>query len=299
VLRYPHVKQYRPSIGLHDSSTGVQWPTTSYNFDFYGNPSKFTDPRGNFTTYTFSSTYQNAYLTSKTQLDGATSIITSYSYNSTTGNVQSTTDPMNNVTNYKNDNLGRTTRIIYPLSAYVNYTYNDIANYVDVINENKTKTRQIYDGLARLSVIDRFLNGKSYSNDTYTYNWQNKVVTHRDALNSTYYSQYDVLGRITNSTRPDGKSTPRAYNDAAAWTTNKDEDNNYRCNIFDRLGRLLTVVEFADSACNALFLSGYYYVTSYYYDEIGNLRTLTTLPSNRFLNPGFETGLSPAGHKRV
>ncbi|TMI24936.1 hypothetical protein E6H36_07680 [Candidatus Bathyarchaeota archaeon] len=272
-------------------SPPVQWVTASTTFDGqYGNPKVTVDARGNSTYYAFSGNYTNAYLTNQTMRDGSTKITTLYAYNFTTGNVRIVTDPMGNVTSYQNDNLGRVKKITYPLGGYAQYAYNDQSNYVDITNENGSKTRQIYDGLSRLTVIDRFLSGTSYSNETFTYTWQDRVATRTDPMGSVYRFQYDALGRTVNSTRPDGKSTLQLYNDLSSWIHSKDEDGNFRCNIYDRLERLISVVERADSSCNALFLAGYYYITSYFYDELGRLTKTTTSDYNNISNPSFETG---------
>ncbi len=255
----------------------TQWLTSTRTYDGYGNPKTYTDPRGATTYYAFSANYTYAYLTNQTRLDGSTGITTLYAYNFTTGNLRIVTDPKGNATSSQNDNLGRVTRILYPLGTYINYTYNDQYNYVDIVNENQWKTRQIYDGLARQAFNDRFLGGSSYSNETFTYNWQNKVVTRTDQLGNVYSTQYDVLGRITNSTTPNGKSVLTTYNDLKSWVRSRDQDGNYKCNVYDRLGRLVSVVEKASADC----LTGT--VTNYYYDETGNLLKATNALSKSTL----------------
>ncbi len=253
-------------------TTTTQWLTTSKVYDVYGNLKTQTDRRSNTAYYTFSAGYNYAYLTNQTLIDGSTKITALYAYNFTTGNVQSKTDPMNDVTSYQNDDLGRAKRIVYPVGAYVNFTYNDQANYVDIVNENKWKTRQFYDGLGRQTIVDRFLNGASYSNETYSYNWQNKVITHTDQLGSMTRTQYDVLGRVTNQTMPNGKSILTTYNDIASWVVSADEETpvpNYKCSVYDRLGRLMSVVEKASTDCQTGI------VTNYYYNEVGNLAKVT------------------------
>ncbi|HZY46671.1 MAG TPA: hypothetical protein VFE96_02635, partial [Candidatus Bathyarchaeia archaeon] len=164
------------------STPSTQWLSTSRTYDTYGNLNTTINPNGNKIYFSFGSNYANAYLTNQTRVNGAVKITTLYAYNFTTGNLQIVTDPMGNATNYQNDNLGRATRVSYPLGAYAQYSYNDRSNYVDVTNENGWKTRQIYDGLARQTFTDRFLNGVSYSNQTYSYNWQDKVTSQSDAL---------------------------------------------------------------------------------------------------------------------
>jgi YD repeat-containing protein len=52
---------------FYQSQSGNQWLTTSRKYDTYGNPVTITDPRGNSTTLAYSTLYQSAYLTSKSQ----------------------------------------------------------------------------------------------------------------------------------------------------------------------------------------------------------------------------------------
>jgi len=159
---------------------------------------------------------------------------------------------------------------------FITYTYNDTANFVDVTNENGWQTRQIYDGIARPLTTERFSGGGFYSNETSAYNWMNLVTRQSDPLgNSTLY-QYDVLGRLTNVTQPDNNVTTTSYNDRSSWVLSTDQYNNHNCRVYDRLGRLLSVIEYSDPNCSPQTLAGYTYVTNYGYDEAGNLVKMTT-----------------------
>ena len=165
---------------------------------------------------------------------------------------------------------------------YVRNSYNDASNFVDTTNENGWQTRQIFDGLGRLSTVERFLGmgGPSYSNETLTYNWMSETVTTTDALGYTYSNTYDPIGRVTGTIKPDGNTTSLSYNDLQGWVISTDEygaqNGNHRCNTYDRQGRLLSVVEHSDTNCNPLSLGGQTYTTNYSYDEVGNLRKTTT-----------------------
>ncbi len=248
-----------------DSTPGVpQWLTMGWSYDSFGNPSTFTDARGTITYFGYSSRYIYAYLTNQTQLVGATKITSLYGYTFATGTTLWARDPdLNNVT-YQYDILARPTRVSYPTGDFQSYSYNDNANYVDTSNENRWLTRQSYDGLSRLTTIERFYAGAPYSNETYTYNWNDKIVTDNKA-GMVYTYQYDTLGRQVSVTRPDGTLVSEAYNDTAPWTKTISEDGAIQCIVYDRLGRQVSVVEEASSNCQ----SGI--VTNYYYEGIGNL----------------------------
>ena len=198
------------------------------------------------------------------------------------------------------DAIQLSNQVNYP--DYVKYTYNDAGNFVDITNEHGWQTRQIYDGLGRRSTTDRFLGSTLYSNATATHDYQGNTLSSRDELNNLYTSVYDALGRVTSSTGPDGKTTQRFYNDTAPWGRTTDHDGNYRCNYYDRLGRLVSVVEYADSACHPKTLNTLLYVTNYVYDEVGNLRKVTNAAAksttysydnlNRLTVPSYPDGTS-------
>lgn len=251
----------------YDSPTGTQWIATSRTYDRYGNPATILDPRGNYTYYVFSARYQNAYLTNQTQIlkPGGGKITSLYGYNFTTGTTLSSVDPNGFNTTYQYDILGRVTRVNNPSGlGYKSYAYDDQTNYVDITNENGWHTRQIYDGLARLSITEPFL-GSTTFNETRYYNWQSQVVRDRDSLGNTYNYTYDALGRPTTTTKPDRNTISYFYNDTGSWTRTTNENGNYRCDVNDRLGRLVSVAENASSNC----LSGI--VSNYRYNEIGTL----------------------------
>lgn len=168
---------------------------------------------------------------------------------------------------------------VSPASNYVGYAYSDTGSYVDISNENGWKTRQNYDGLGRLSSVQRFFSSAPlssvYSTESYTRNWQDKIINRIDPLGNTYNYMYDALGRLTQTKKPDGNSTRATYNDLQSWIVTSDEYGNNNCRTYDRLGRLLSMVEYSDPNCNPLSLAGGVYVTNYYYDEVGNLVKVT------------------------
>jgi len=262
-----------------DSASGG-WTLVSNSYDTYGHLIKQTDPRGNYTLYGYASpTYANYYyslLTTKneTLLPGNTLLSTRFDYNFSSGEMTSQIDPMGYRTTYTYDSLSRVTKVAYATGDHVSYTYNDAQNYVDVTNENGWKTRQIYDGLGRLSTVERFLNGKPYSNQTSTYNWLDQSSSNIDAMGNVTSYGHDALGRLVNTTYADGTRILEFYNDTGSWTLTRNQNGDYSCRISDRLGRLLTVIEAADSHCHPRLLSGFQYVTNYYYNEVGNLGRL-------------------------
>ena len=265
------------------SSPNAQWLTTTSAYDNFGNLKTLTDARGNQTSYGYSTTYHSAYLTSvnETLNPGGTLISNHYSYNFTLGSQTSSLDPRGYNTTYKYDILGRIIKVTYPTNDYQSYNYNDRANYVNITNENGWLTQQIYDGLGRLISTERFSGGALYSAQTSTYNWADKTSSQTDAMGNAVTYQYDALGRMTNLVEPDRNTTQTVYNDLASWIRTADENGVYKCSVYDRLGRLLSVVENASPTCQ----SGI--VTNYSYDEVGNLRRVTT-PSSQATSYSYD-----------
>lgn len=263
---------------LYNSLQGIRWISSSTRYDAYGNPSRFTDPQGNSTIYSYSSRYQYAYLTSKTQtlVPGNVQVTNSFSYNFTTGLEISKVDGNGYNTTYKYDILGRVIRVSYPTGDFESHSYNDQANYVNSTNENGWLTQQIYDGLGRLTATERFTSGTVYSRETYTYNYANQISTKTDPLGNKINFTYDALGRTTSVVEPNGNTTRTTYNDAASWIRNTDESGISTCDIYDRLGRLLSIYQNASSTCQTGI------PTAYSYDEAGNLLTVETF------NNGFQ-----------
>ena len=255
----------------YDSPTGLRWISTTRTYDVYGNLLTLTNASGNTTYYSYpASKYSNAYLTNETRRDGSTQFVTLYGYNFTTGNKLWTYDPRGYNTTYQYDTAGRLTRINYPNSlGSVTYTYVDPSKYVDTTDASGRKTRQIYDLLGRPLTIEKFLGPIPYSNQTSTYNWQDRVASPTDERGNITTYQYDFLGRLTKITKPDGKTIQESYNDLAFWARSADEDSNYQCSVYDKLGRLTSTIEKASPVCQTGIVS------NNAYDQVGDLTKVT------------------------
>ena len=110
--------------------------------------------------------------------------------------------------------------------------------------QGDVKVTAIYDGLGRASQASNpYRNGETPVYTTTT---------------------YDLAGRVTAVTTPDGATVSTAY--SGAQTTVTDQAGKKRRSITDALGRLVSVTE--DQG-------GLGYVTAYLYDALGNLRQVT------------------------
>ncbi len=278
-----------------ESSTGVRWLSATNTYDSFGNLKTSTGPNTSTSTsyfeYSSQSPYNSAYMTNQTVRDGPTQITTLYAYDANTGSIVSTRDPNLNTITYQYDFLNRPTGVTYPPGlGFLTYAYNDQQNYVNATNEKGWRTRQVYDGLGRLVKVERFSGVASYSTQTYSYNWANKVKTATDPMGNVTQYQYDALGRATRVTKPDGNFTLQIYDDVQSTVSVMDESDYAKVFYYDRLGRMTGVAEQSKSKCVSGACLRLYFLTSYYYDEVGNLVKVSPLDRNEyFANPGFET----------
>src|SRR6266516_1242339 len=133
------------------------------------------------------------------------------------------------------------------------------------MNELGWKSRRTYDGLGRLTKTETFMVGASYATESYTYDGANRVIKTVDASGRTFRSSYDLLGRTIDMTKPDGSTVRNFYNDLGSWVRYTDEDGNNQCKVYDRAGRLISVIEKASILCETGV------TTNYYYDELGKI----------------------------
>ena len=101
------------------------WLYSERSYDSYGNVISLTDPSGIVTTFSYSVTYGNAYLTSETRAG----ITRSFVYDFPTGLITSQTDGRGLTTSYAFDLLGRVTSVMQPTANGVRptttYVYDD------------------------------------------------------------------------------------------------------------------------------------------------------------------------------
>jgi RHS repeat-associated protein len=267
--------------------------TTYYNT---GMPSVAKDPLLNPTTYSYSSTFQDAYVT---QVQNALSQSTYHNYDYNTGLITSTTDPNSQVTTNSYDIGWRLTNVTRPTGGgQTSFCYTDVGGstcspgsppYQVVINKAITSAKNetvtaIVDGLGRLSQtqLNSDPENVDYVDDGYD-GEGNKSTTsnpYRTTSDSTYgitTNTYDALRRVTQVTQADGSLLKTAY--CANTTLVTDEAGHWRRSTVDGLGRLVEVDE-PNSPTATVNSNGCpgtgepIWVTTYGYDTLGNLITV-------------------------
>ncbi len=259
---------------LHDGAL----LNTTYTYDTYGNRLSELNANSQQTFYAFSATYQRAYLTNTTRvLNANTNITTSYAYNSTTGSQVAIIDPKGNRTDYQYDALSRLTVVQHPAiggsRSEIDFTYQDSQNNLDMKNEKGNYTRPAYDGLGRVTTVDKYtgtLGSQVLSEERIDYQWQDGIKNYNASGPITTYA-YDYFGRLVKVTNPGGTYRTVSYDDVNLIQSNYDENGHRTDQLYDPLQRLIGVREYYSSSA--------YYPTTYVYDEVGNL--LKTIGANR------------------
>jgi RHS repeat-associated protein len=276
------------------NTTGGTLNTTTSYYDT-GMPYQVTDPNGNVTTYSYSSTYAGAYLTQTNLPDtGSPAVhhVTSGTYDSNTGLLTGFTDQNNLSSSYSYDPLSRMTSASFPDGGQTTFTYTDTPLAVSVERKKKINSTlsidsfTYFDGLARQKQTALVSDPQAtvYTDTTYdglgrVHTVSNPYRTGVDPTTSlgttTYF--YDGLGRKCLEVPPDGTlptggvcPATQPANDlfttySANTTTVTDQTGKSRKSVTDGLGRLTQVFE--DPA-------GLNYETDYAYDALGNLLTV-------------------------
>jgi RHS repeat-associated protein len=264
--------------------------TTTTSFYDTGNPHQVTDPNGNTTTSTYSSTFLGAYVT---QVKNALGQSTYHNYDLNSGLLTSTTDLNNQTTSFTYDNMWRLNCITYPTGGgqvciihqeitppFSATATKEITSSPNLLNEVRT---DIYDGLGRVTQTQLTSDpqGTVYTDTIYDALGRVSTVSNpyragTDATSSpgiTTYA-YDALDRKISETYPGNSVLTTAYCGSSTLVT--DPVGKWRRSRADGLGRLVEVDEpnaigatVNANGCPAQ--SDPILVTSYTNDAVGNL----------------------------
>jgi RHS repeat-associated protein len=267
-----------------------------------------SDPLNNPpTTYSYSATYYGAYPTS---VCNPLNQCTTYGYDFGTGLMTSMTDLNNQTTTYPNyDTMLRLLQVNFPDRGETKFTYaNPTTVEVQRILSGSTWTDSFvyYDGLGResrrMSVNDES-SPYDQTDNCYdangrlgfkSYPYQGNGLSAAKVCSGAGDSfSYDPLNRVTQVSHSDNSTILTSY--AGRATSVQDEGNGtqrvQRISQVDGMGRLTSLCEMsgslsvgisgseAASACN-LDISGTGFVTTYAYDALNNLKSVSQGPLN-------------------
>ncbi|MFC1593868.1 toxin TcdB middle/N-terminal domain-containing protein [Candidatus Omnitrophota bacterium] len=299
---------------------GSDNPTAEFTYDSYGNLLTTTDTLNHTTTIMYDSTY--ALFPLVAQNTAGHEVINEYygidwvplddgTYHGLWGQLKSTTGPNGNTSYSLYDSFGRIEKQISSEDSIdfptIRYEYNlsstpiAISSYQrEISGESSTLDAvSFYDGLGRAIQTKteseeegRFVvsgqtefNSRGLPYKKYLPFFASTPIDSVDPINSagphTTFA-YDAMGRVTQSTNPDGTYATIAYGD---WVTSAiDENGHMQKSYVDAYGRLIKKEEYtgADGRSPHYPYAAYslYATTEYAYDTLGNLISTTDAHGN-------------------
>ncbi len=261
-----------------NNAVAVSPKVTTINYTDCFGPADGNARTGTSPTSLTGSTY--AFPTSVTNLLGLTAY-TKYDYYS--GSPVTTEDHNGVKSNmFYDDPLGRIKQIVQAVGTawqrQISFDYQDNIRTIitksdlNTFGDQKLKSETIYDKLGRTIETHSYESNSSFVTTGQTYDGLGRVIKstnpYRTTSDSTYdwiETKYDVLGRVTDvKTNSDNALVKTEY--AGNTVTVTDQSGKQRKSVADALGKLAVVYEDP---------SGNNYQTSYTYDALGDLLTVT------------------------
>jgi len=247
------------------SITSDRGKTVTFSYNSLGNITKKTDTLGNNTNYEYDDNYnvtRISYVNTVAETDKELNYYYTYDLN---GNILTSKDPLENVTEYSNYNsFNEAGQVKNPISAgsfaVTVYAYDCKGNLLSVKDPEGRTSSNTYDSYGNITTsTDNFGNITNYDYDskgrlvkitepqgkiteTIAFDVQNNPIKVKDALGNITETAYDLLGRPIKTIYPDGKYTISVYdlNSNLKQSTNKRSYTTmYDYDALDRLKSVL------------------------------------------------------------
>jgi len=238
--------QWAPSgenIGIADAAGATVAP----NYDTNGFENRFTDGKGNLTTWT-KSTFDNP--TVATAPDGSSMHWTRDSLDLPL----TVKDQLSRTTTLTRDSSHRVTGIAYPDASVENFTYNGFGQVLTHRLRNGQTVSAAYDttGL-QTSTTDPLSNITHYAYDS-----AGRLTSKTDARGNTTSDQYNSRGQITQVTYADGSTHGYTYDTFGNKLTDTDELGHTTTYTYDTFNRCTSVTDALGRTTQYVFRSNYF-----------------------------------------
>jgi RHS repeat-associated protein len=237
------------------TSTSVAAPggplVTSEGYDLDGRLTSSTDPLGRVSHNTYDLAGE---LSTATQPDGSTRQTTYWP----DGTVKTRVDGLGKVTSYGADTLGRVASVTDPLNRVTTYTYDAVDAVLTTTDPQNQVTTNTYDDAGQLLTttysdgvtpkVTRTYTGAGLAattvdgsgTTTSAYDSLGRLTSQSMAGQTVGYG-YDLAGRVTTLTYPNGKNVTRAYDGDGSLTGVTDWLGGASTFGYDGGGRLATL----------------------------------------------------------
>jgi RHS repeat-associated protein len=258
---------------------------TEYGYDGNGNQTSVTDALGHATHRFFDGDDELVQVTRAdgsvledeydaagnriAQIDGAGNK-SLYGYDAL-GRQTSVTDPDGNTTQFGYDEAGRRTSVVDPEGEVTEYSYDGVGQLIGIYYSDGT-TPSVYQSYDEDG--NRIYRYDGSGESIFSYDSLNRMTSSTDGSGATVSSEYDLDGRLTGITYPQGQHIGRAYDGAGKLTSITDwlghttqfaydEDGNrtetvypngvHSTSTFDAAGRLDSIHDSAGGSTLASF----------------------------------------------
>ena len=228
-------------------SAGGETRTTTTTYTSLNDIHEYTDAKGNTTTYTY-----------------------------TNGNLTSIVDALGKTTSFVNNSNGKPTKMTDPSGVVTNYTYNSYGNETETnIPSISMYFDHTYDGVSRVTSAKTSCDCQT---TTYTYDYNDNMLTETNALNHTTSYTYDANDNVTQITDANGNATNLTYddNDFLTSVSAQSATKSYTYNRDGSLASFTTpnghTFNYSYNSSGEMTSDGY---ASYSYNNKGQLTSVT------------------------